>query len=39
VVGATPTEVESFRIALSVASQTTIALALRLIGVSAPESM
>jgi arginyl-tRNA synthetase len=39
VVGATPTEVESFRIALSVATQSTIALSLRLLGVSAPESM
>jgi arginyl-tRNA synthetase len=39
VVGATPTEVESFRVALSVATQRTIALALALLGVSAPESM
>lgn len=39
VVGAAPEEVESFRIALSVAAQRTIALALGLLGVSAPESM
>jgi arginyl-tRNA synthetase len=39
VIGATPEEVESLRIALSVASQTTIALSLRLLGVSAPDSM
>jgi arginyl-tRNA synthetase len=39
VVGASPVEVESFRIALSVATQRTIALALRLLGVSAPDSM
>jgi arginyl-tRNA synthetase len=39
VIGATPSEVESFRIALSVAAQTTIALALGLLGVSAPEAM
>ena len=39
VVGATPAEVESFRVALSVATQRTIALALRLLGVSAPDSM
>jgi arginyl-tRNA synthetase len=39
VVGATPEAVESFRIALSVASQRTIATSLELLGVSAPESM
>jgi arginyl-tRNA synthetase len=39
VVGATPTEVETFRLALSVAAQRTIALSLGLLGVSAPESM
>jgi arginyl-tRNA synthetase len=39
VVGASPTETESFRIALSVAAQRTIALSLGLLGVSAPESM
>jgi len=39
VVGATPEEVESQRVALSVAARTTIALALRLLGVSAPEAM
>jgi arginyl-tRNA synthetase len=39
VVGAEPREVESFRIGLSVASQRTIARALDLLGVSAPESM
>jgi arginyl-tRNA synthetase len=39
VIGATPEEVESFRIALSVATQTTIALALGLLGVGAPDSM
>ena len=39
VIGATPDEVESFRIALSVATQTTIALALWLLGVSAPDVM
>jgi arginyl-tRNA synthetase len=39
VVGATPAAVESFRIALSVAAQRTIALSLGLLGVSAPESM
>jgi arginyl-tRNA synthetase len=39
VIGATPDEVESFRIALSVATQTTIALALGLLGVSAPDAM
>jgi arginyl-tRNA synthetase len=39
VVGATPRELESFRIAVSVAAQRTIAQSLRLLGVSAPESM
>ena len=39
VVGAEPEAVESFRIALSVAAQRTIATALRLLGVSAPNSM
>jgi arginyl-tRNA synthetase len=39
VVGAEPEDLESFRIALSVASQRTIARALDLLGVSAPESM
>ena len=39
VIGATPEGVESLRIALSVATQTTIALSLWLLGVSAPESM
>jgi arginyl-tRNA synthetase len=39
VVGVEPEGLESFRIALSVASQRTIALALGLLGVSAPESM
>jgi arginyl-tRNA synthetase len=39
VVGATPTEVESFRIALSVATKQTIATSLGLLGVSAPDSM
>jgi arginyl-tRNA synthetase len=39
VVGATPEEVETFRIALSLATQSTIALSLRLLGVSAPDSM
>ncbi len=39
VVGAEPEAVESFRIALSVAAQRTIAGALRLLGVSAPDSM
>ena len=39
VVGATPDAVESFRIALSVATKQTIATALGLLGVSAPESM
>ncbi len=39
VVGATPGQTESFRIALSVATQRTIALTLGLLGVSAPDSM
>jgi len=39
VVGAEPTDVESFRIALCVASRTTIARSLDLLGVSAPEEM
>jgi arginyl-tRNA synthetase len=39
VVGATPESVETFRVALSVAAQRTIALSLWLLGVSAPESM
>jgi arginyl-tRNA synthetase len=39
VVGATPETVESFRIALSVAAKQTIATALGLLGVSAPEAM
>jgi arginyl-tRNA synthetase len=39
VFGATPESSESFRAALSVAAQTTIALSLGLLGVSAPESM
>jgi arginyl-tRNA synthetase len=39
VVGATPEIVESFRIALSVATKQTIATALFLLGVSAPEAM
>jgi arginyl-tRNA synthetase len=39
VIGATPAQMESFRIALSVATQRTIALALGLLGVSAPDSM
>ena len=39
VVGATPEPVESFRIALSLVAQRTIAVALGLLGVSAPESM
>ena len=39
VVGATPYELESFRIALSVATQRTIARALDLLGVSAPGEM
>ncbi|HEX4804670.1 MAG TPA: arginine--tRNA ligase [Conexibacter sp.] len=39
VVGAEPAGVEAFRIALSVAAQRTIARALALLGVSAPDSM
>ena len=39
VIGATPEGVESLRIALSVATQATIAVSLRLLGVSAPGSM
>ena len=39
VVGAEPYELESFRIALSVATQRTIARALDLLGVSAPSEM
>ena len=39
VVGAMPAEVESFRIALSVATRSTLALVLGLLGVSAPDSM
>jgi arginyl-tRNA synthetase len=39
VVGVTPPQTESFRIALSVATQRTIALSLGLLGVSAPEAM
>ena len=39
VVGATPDAVESFRIALSVTAKQTIAAALELLGVSAPEMM
>ncbi len=39
VVGAEPEAVESFRLALSVAAQRTIARALDLLGVTAPESM
>jgi arginyl-tRNA synthetase len=39
VVGAEPEELESFRIALSVATQRTIARALDLLGVSAPDEM
>jgi arginyl-tRNA synthetase len=39
VVGATPAEVESFRIALSQAARQTIKLALFLLGVGAPDSM
>jgi arginyl-tRNA synthetase len=39
VVGAEPAELESFRVALSVASKRTIARSLDLLGVSAPESM
>jgi arginyl-tRNA synthetase len=39
VVGATPESVQSQRVALSVAARTTIALALRMLGVSAPDAM
>jgi arginyl-tRNA synthetase len=39
VVGAEPASVESFRIALSVAAKTQLALVLGLLGVSAPDSM
>src|SRR5918911_4361885 len=39
VVGAAPEELESFRIGLSVATKRTIARALDLLGVSAPERM
>jgi arginyl-tRNA synthetase len=39
VVGVEPEPLESFRVALSVSSQRTIALSLGLLGVSAPESM
>jgi arginyl-tRNA synthetase len=39
VVGAEPAEVESFRLALSIASQRTIARSLDLLGVEAPDSM
>ena len=39
VVGATPENVESFRVALSVAAQRVIATSLGLLGVSAPRSM
>jgi arginyl-tRNA synthetase len=39
VIGATPAPVESFRIALSLATRTTLALVLGLLGVSAPDSM
>ncbi len=39
VVGAAPAASESFRLALSIASQTVIAQSLGLLGVSAPESM
>jgi len=39
VVGATPEAVESERVALSFAAQTTIALSLALLGVSAPDAM
>jgi arginyl-tRNA synthetase len=39
VVGATPEAAESQRVALSVAAQTTIALSLALLGVSAPDAM
>jgi arginyl-tRNA synthetase len=39
VIGVTPSAVESQRVALSAATQRTIALALGLLGVSAPDSM
>jgi arginyl-tRNA synthetase len=39
VVGATPEQVESFRVALSSAAESTIAVSLRLLGVSAPDAM
>ena len=39
VVGAEPRELESFRLCLCVASRRTIARALGLLGVSAPDSM
>jgi arginyl-tRNA synthetase len=39
VVGATPVTVETFRVALCVATQRTLALVLGLLGVSAPDSM
>jgi arginyl-tRNA synthetase len=39
VLGVSPEAVESFRVAVSAASQRTIALALGLLGVSAPDSM
>ena len=39
VIGSAPTEVESFRIALSSAARGVIALSLGLLGVSAPEQM
>ncbi len=39
VIGATPASLESFRIALSLATQRVIALSLGLLGVSAPDSM
>jgi arginyl-tRNA synthetase len=39
VLGAEPEELESFRIALSVATQRTIARSLDLLGVAAPDSM
>jgi arginyl-tRNA synthetase len=39
VVGATPREVESFRLALCVATRSTLELVLGLLGVSAPDSM
>jgi arginyl-tRNA synthetase len=39
VVGSTPIELESFRIALSSATQRVIALSLQLLGVSAPQAM